>query len=121
MGKSVNVLMRNLYDPSPETRGRAAMDLGEMGAIEAVDSLAKVLQNDDQASVRAVCAEALGTIAEPKSIPELVKALEDEKDDSVKFAIDWALKAIAKKIGKTKEEAIKEYTNVRTGIIDRNA
>lgn len=121
MTKSVNVLLRNLFGQSPDERSKAAMDLGEMGAVEAVDSLVKVLQNDDESTVRSVCAEALGTIAVPETLPELVKALEEETDDTAKFSINWAIDAIARKIGKPREEAIEEYSNIRSGVIDRHS
>ena len=121
MAKSVQVLMRNLYDQNPETRGKSAMDLGELSAVEAIDSLAKVMLNDAEASVRSLCAEALGTIGEVKSLTNLAIANKTEEDEKAKFSINWAIKALAKKLGKTPEEAIEEYSNIRTGIIDKSA
>jgi hypothetical protein len=121
MVKSIQVLMRNLYDQNPETRCKSAMDLGEMVAVEAVDSLAKVMLNDAEVQVRSCCAEALGTIGEVKSLTELAIAVKSEEDDKVLFSINWAIKVLAKKLGKTPEEAIEEYSNLRTGIIDKSA
>lgn len=121
MTKSIQVLMRNLYDQNPETRCKSAMDLGEMVAVEAVDSLAKVMLNDAEVPVRSCCAEALGTIGEVKSLTELAIAVKSEEDDKVLFSINWAIKALARKLGKTPEEAIEEYSNLRTGIIDKSA
>ena len=51
MTKSISVLMRNLYDQNPEVRGKAAMDLGENLAVEALSSLVKVMMNDENTSV----------------------------------------------------------------------
>ena len=65
MTKSIAVLMRNLREANPEVRSRAAIDLGENKAEEAVSSLAKVMLTDEEPSVRSVAAEALGTIANP--------------------------------------------------------
>jgi len=121
MAKSVQVLLRTLYDQNPETRCKSAMDLGEMIAVEAVDQLAKVMLKDAEVSVRSVCAEALGTIGEVKSLTELAIAVKSEEDDKVLFSINWAIKALARKLGKTPEEAIEEYSNIRTGIIDKSA
>ncbi|MHA1739692.1 MAG: HEAT repeat domain-containing protein [Candidatus Heimdallarchaeota archaeon] len=121
MAKSVQVLLRNLYDQNPEKRCKSAMDLGEMIAVEAVDQLAKVMLNDAEVQVRSCCAEALGTIGELKSLTELAIAVKSEEDDKVLFSINWAIKALARKLGKTPEEAIEEYSNIRTGIIDKRA
>ena len=121
MTKSVQVLLRNLYDQNPETRCKSAMDLGELVAVEAVDQLAKVMLNDAEVQVRSCCAEALGTIGEVKSLTELAIAVKSEEDDKVLFSINWAIKALARKLGKTPEEAIEEYSNLRTGIIDKSA
>ena len=121
MSQSINVLMRKLYDPNPEVRGKSAMDLGENMAVEAISSLTKVMLNDEDAGVRSICAEALGTIADPSTLPDLVLALEKDMNEKVQFSVDWAIKAISRKLGKTREEAIEEYSNVRTGLIDRSA
>ncbi|MHA1124339.1 MAG: HEAT repeat domain-containing protein [Candidatus Heimdallarchaeota archaeon] len=121
MAKSVQVLLRNLYDQNPEKRCKSAMDLGEMVAVEAVDQLAKVMLNDAEVQVRSCCAEALGTIGEVKSLTELAIAIKSEEDDKVLFSINWAIKALARKLGKTPEEVIEEYSNIRTGIIDKRA
>ena len=118
MTKSISVLIRNLYDPNPEVRGRAAMDLGENVAVDAVSSLIKALLVDDEASVRSLCAEALGTIADPSSIRGLTNALNSEKDARVISAINWALDSISKKLGKTREEILVETTS-RSVVIDR--
>jgi len=119
MTKSISVLMRNLFDPNPEVRGKAAMDLGENLAVEALSSLVKVMMTDAVASVRSICAEALGTIAEPTILPELVLALDKEEEEKVKQSISWAIATIAKKEGLTKEEAIKKFSKKRSGIIKK--
>ncbi|MFW9921805.1 MAG: HEAT repeat domain-containing protein [Candidatus Thorarchaeota archaeon] len=119
MTKSISVLMRNLYDANPEVRGRAAMDLGENLAIDAVSSLTKVMLTDEEPNVRSLSAEALGTIAEASSLPDLVKALNSETEDRVLSTINWAIDATARKLGISRDEAISEYSTKRSGIIDR--
>ena len=57
----------------------------------------------------------------PEALPELIKAQNTEQDDKVLFSVNWAINAIAKKLGKTKEEAIEEFSNIRTGVIDKSA
>lgn len=119
MTKSTDTLIRYLYDKNPETRSRAAMDLGEREAVEAISSLTKVLGRDDDPSVRSVCAEALGRIGDSEAVEDLVVALETEENERVRLSLNWALKTIANKLGKTVEELVEEETTKRTGIIDK--
>ncbi|MHA1630265.1 MAG: HEAT repeat domain-containing protein [Candidatus Heimdallarchaeota archaeon] len=119
MTKSISVLMRNLYDQNPEVRGKAAMDLGENLAVEALSSLVKVMMNDENTGVRSLCAEALGTIAEPTVLPELVAALANETEEKVRQSISWAIEAIARKEGLTKDEALKKFSKKRSGILKK--
>jgi HEAT repeat protein len=81
-----------------QARARAASDLGEIGAREAVPALIHGL-DDSAAAVRREAAYALGRIgAEAKdALPALEKLLLDQRDDHARIACAEALWSIAQR------------------------
>ena len=71
-------LVALLDDPSARIRRRAALALGRVGLVEAVEPLARRLGVDEpEAEVRQMAAFALGLIGDPAAAPPLRAALED--------------------------------------------
>jgi HEAT repeat protein len=66
------------YDPYPQAR--AARALGKLGDKRSFDTLAPLLQSDEEV-LREVGAEALGHLGDPSAIPALASALQDSKSD----------------------------------------
>ncbi len=60
-------VIARLDDPNPNTRAKAARQLGRMRAARAYDPLIRLL-HDDEASVRIAAAEALGDLGDPKAL-----------------------------------------------------
>jgi HEAT repeat protein len=89
--ESAAKLIKQLKSLDPGERAQAAWDLGEMGAAEAVDALARALEDED-AAVRANAAGALGSLGEAArpAMPALEAALADEEPYVVGNAA-WAL------------------------------
>jgi len=63
-----------LDDPESRVRRRAALALGRIGLLEAVEPLVKAL-DDEEPEVRQMAAFALGLIASPAARPPLLQAL----------------------------------------------
>ncbi len=83
-----------LVDDSPEVRRRACLALGRIGMLDCPDwfrpQLEKIMAEDDDASVRAMAAFALGEAMEDEAIQQLVVALEN-KSPEVRAASTEAL------------------------------
>lgn len=72
------------YDPSPEVRWQAALELEALGNPKAVPDLLVALA-DSSALVRTGAAEALKGIPDPRSVQPLIRALRD-RDTAVRRA-----------------------------------
>ncbi len=65
-------LLNALEDPSFKLRLQAAVYLGRLDNLRAVDPLLRHLKEDPQYTVRAACAVALATLEEPRAVPHLL-------------------------------------------------
>jgi cyclophilin family peptidyl-prolyl cis-trans isomerase/HEAT repeat protein len=73
--------LRNLFSArNAGVRERAALAAGRIGNEDAVADLIRLLQHDDESSVRAMAAFALGEIESPLGADALVAALKDSAD-----------------------------------------
>jgi HEAT repeat protein len=97
---SINRLTRELRDLNPETRIKAAMNLGEMKAAETLPTLLSVFKKEKDEKVRSVIAEALASFTDFDDVVKaLVNAKENDKSELVRISTDWSLKQIAKNRG----------------------
>ncbi|HNC46946.1 MAG TPA: HEAT repeat domain-containing protein, partial [Acidobacteriota bacterium] len=69
-------LLEALVNPSPDVRSSAAMALGKICELSAVEPLIKLLQDRDS-SVRYESAEALGLLGDKRAVEPLIQCLED--------------------------------------------
>ncbi|MDY0018744.1 MAG: HEAT repeat domain-containing protein [Anaerolineae bacterium] len=69
--------IENLKNPNPRQRSQAALELGELKALEAVPALIATLNDDVNTYVRSAAAESLGHLGDPRSIFPLMDALHD--------------------------------------------
>ncbi len=69
-------LLRLLDDPQARVRRRAALAMGRVGLVEAVEPLTRLL-SDEEPEVRQMAAFALGLIHDPSARPALLAALAD--------------------------------------------
>jgi HEAT repeats/PBS lyase HEAT-like repeat len=90
---SVGPLIAALRHSRPRVRGNAALTLGEIHDLRAVNPLEDILAHDPDANVRNWSAVALGSMADYWSpqiveplVPHLVRALEDESIDVCQHA-----------------------------------
>lgn len=84
-----NMLVQQLHDPDADVRADAALALGKLDAIDAVEALINLLTDPDK-RVRANAAEALGAIQDIRAIQPLQRLL-DDPEDTVKDATAIAL------------------------------
>ncbi len=89
MAADVQLLARDLESEYPETRAKAAAELGRLGDDAAVPRLARTL-GDPEPRVRRAAAMALGSLRQRKATLALVKALADS-DMNVRAAAAYAL------------------------------
>lgn len=75
--KVISALKNALSDHIAKVRGEAAKGLGNIGARDAVSSLCKVFLEDPNSLVRDSCAEALGAIADERSLSTLIAGFSD--------------------------------------------
>ena len=100
MSKSVNTLTTQLRDLNSDTRSKAAMNLGEMGAEEAVPSMISAFKDEQNEDVRSVFAETFALFGHMDSVVKaLISAKNNDPSEKVKISAEWALKQIAKKRG----------------------
>jgi HEAT repeat protein len=100
-------LVRQLRDPDPMVRCRAAHLIGHLGpeAKDAVPALIAALKDDKNSGLRYHAARALGDIgpAAKDALPALVIASKEDKDPAVRFRAAEAIERIdpeaAKKAG----------------------
>ena len=72
---AIDALVSALKNEVPAVRKGAAIALGEMGDVRAVDPLIEVMQADPEYAVRTAAATALGQIKSPRAIWVLVATL----------------------------------------------
>ena len=107
MSKSINTLNRQLRDLNPETRSKAAMNLGEMGAEEAVPSMISVFKSDKDENVRSVIAETFALFSSNDDVvAALIHAKDNDKSEIVRISADWALNQIVKTRGHASLQAL---------------
>ncbi|NHJ87335.1 MAG: HEAT repeat domain-containing protein [Asgard group archaeon] len=112
MSKSINTLTRQLRDLNTETRCKAAQNLSEMGAEEAVPTLISVFETDQSEKVRSIIAESLVAFGHfDEVIAALIKAKNNDADETVKVSAEWALGQIAKNRGFTSIQALIDELN----------
>lgn len=107
MSKSINTLTRQLRDLNPETRSKAAMNLGEMGAEEAVPSMISVFKSDKDENVRSVIAETFALFSSNDDVvTALINARDNDKSEVVRVSAKWALDQIANTRGHVSLQAM---------------
>ena len=107
MSTSINRLTRELRDLNPETRSKAAMNLGEMGAAEALPSLVSAFKKDQDETVRSVIAETLALFGtHDVVIPALIFAKDNDESERVRTSAEWALGQVAKARGHASTKAL---------------
>ena len=100
MSESVNTLTRQLRDLNSDTRSKAAMNLGEMGAEEAVPSMISAFRDEQNEDVRSVFAETFALFGHMDSVVKiLISAKNNDPSEKVTISAEWALKQIARKRG----------------------
>ena len=100
MSKSINTLTRQLRDLNSDTRSKAAMNLGEMGAEEAVPSIISAFKSEQNEDVRSVFAETFALFGHMDSVVKtLISAKNNDTSAKVKISAEWSLGQIAKKRG----------------------
>ncbi len=87
--------MAALQDGDAEVREFAAIALGYLPDLRAVDALIPLL-NDAVGKVRQRAASALGSLGEPRAIPHLVEHLNDPDKDARRF-VELAIEELERK------------------------
>ncbi|MCK5159354.1 MAG: HEAT repeat domain-containing protein [Candidatus Heimdallarchaeota archaeon] len=109
MSKSINTLTRQLRDLNPETRSKAAMNLGEMGAEEAVPSMISAFKKDKDENVRSVFAETFALFSSNDDVvAALIYAKDNDKSEIVRVSANWALDQIVNTRGHASLQALLE-------------
>ncbi|MHA1122471.1 MAG: HEAT repeat domain-containing protein [Candidatus Heimdallarchaeota archaeon] len=109
MSKSINTLTRQLRDLNPETRSKAAMNLGEMGAEEAVPSMISAFKKDKDENVRSVFAETFALFSSNDAVvAALMYAKDNDKSEIVQVSAKWALDQIVTTRGHTSLQSLLE-------------
>ncbi|NHJ48428.1 MAG: HEAT repeat domain-containing protein [Asgard group archaeon] len=97
---SISRLTRELRDLNPETRIKAAMNLGEMKAAETLPTLLNVFKKETDEKVRSVMAEALASFTDFDDVINALKfAVDNDKSELVRISAEWSLKQISKSRG----------------------
>ena len=76
--QKIEKLIKKLKVKNPCARRISASELGLIGSKDAVPSLIKALQQDQDPEVRVSAAEALGEIGSEDAVPTLIQVLQDE-------------------------------------------
>ena len=112
-------LLKGLKHEKKEVRSGAAVVLGTMKAVGAVEALMEVVQTDKEGEVRGAAVRALGTIGDVRALPVLVEALGDSDYNTSRFYAPDAVKSF-------KETAVPElakavFDNQRPTLIRSRA
>lgn len=90
--KSFDQLIQELTTSSSEKiRYNAARVLGEMGDLNAVETLIDVLKNDKNGSVRLYAARALGELGDQRATTPLIESLQEDRNVDVRVRAARAL------------------------------
>jgi HEAT repeat protein len=110
---ALQVILKTLRDPRPDTRRLAVEMLARMGSMMAVPDLVERL-SDDNASVRAASTKALADLNAKAVFPEIILGL-DDPDDAVR---EEALAALPKLGIDTSPELVRTLEHM---LKDKNA
>jgi hypothetical protein len=83
-----------LADPSEQVRADAALRLGKLKALRAIDPLAATLSGDCSPSVRDAAARALGLIGSTRGLTALKYAAQADSDRDVRHSAQFAVEII---------------------------
>lgn len=83
-------LVQKLADPDPDVRRLAAMRLGHLEGVRAVEPLLRALE-DEVSDVRGSAALALGFARSTDAVPALARRLADDDSPGVRLMCVWAL------------------------------
>ncbi len=86
-----NTLMDALKDSVPEIRRYACLGLQRHPGPDAIDIIVKILQTDQDSSIRALAADTLSRMEDAKAFTALITALRREASEDVKLAVVRAL------------------------------
>jgi len=112
MSKSINTLTRQLRDLNADTRSKAVMNLGEMGADESVPSIISAFKKEQDENVRSIFAEAFALFGHFDSvIKTLITSKNDDESEKVKISAEWSLGQIAKKRGHASTQELLDAFN----------
>jgi hypothetical protein len=90
----VDAAVRRLSDGNETVRRDAAIELGRLKALSAVDALASVLTKDPSPIARDGAARGLGLIASPRCLNALIYAAQADNDREVRHSAQFAVEAI---------------------------
>ena len=77
--KDVNGLIRALqYQGDTAVRAEAALSLGQLDDLQAVDPLVSMLQSDNDPYVRSLAAKALGDLGDSRARDALLNCLQND-------------------------------------------
>lgn len=87
-------LIQQLSHPDEQTRADAAMQLGRLKAMNAIDPLAATLSGDRSPLARDAAARALGLIGSPKALTALKYAAQADTDRDVRHSAQFSIEVI---------------------------
>jgi hypothetical protein len=87
-------LLQQLNQPQESARQDAALELGRLKSVEAVDPLIAALTSDSSPSVRDAAARALGLIGSPRGLTALIQAAQLDQDRDVRRSAQFAVEVI---------------------------
>lgn len=91
---AVNPQLQALASNDERARSNAALELGRMKAVVAVDRLVTLLSSDPSAQVRETAARALGLIGSPRALNALRYAGQADNDRDVRRSAQFAVEVI---------------------------
>jgi hypothetical protein len=87
-------LIQLLAHPDEQARADAAMQLGRLKAMNAIDPLAATLAGDRSPAARDAAARALGLIGSPKALAALKYAAQADADRDVRHSAQFSIEVI---------------------------
>jgi hypothetical protein len=92
--EDVDTALQQLAGGDDRNRAEAAVQLGRLHALRAVDSLIRTLEQDRSPTVREAAARGLGLIAAPSSLTALQNAAQADDDREVRHSAGFAAEVI---------------------------
>jgi hypothetical protein len=89
-----DALVRQLADPSDTVRRDAALELGRMKALSAIDAITNVLQKDSSPVARDGAARGLGLLGSAQAMRALIYAAQADNDREVRHSAQFAVQVI---------------------------